>query len=293
MRISRRGSPSACHSGTGAGSSEPDLQVARLYRRAEEGSRDALALGPRNLRRVAREAGRVALAEDLPGVDDDQRARVVLALGHRPVERRLQRRHVDFGGRRIVVRADVARRPLGHLRIGAASLDDARLVGHILESGRENRAPLVAVVLGGLPVDALSPHRGRPCLEVHGILEVVLPFEDVEAPNILCHDLLDRAFVVAADYEHARTDVVGGHPGDVAAHMGRIRGAGLPDFGRVGPRGLDPLLRPTGGREEDGREDGQTPGWLTSAHANPHSVAPLDPAGPVRHFGPALSAGHP
>ena len=235
---------------------EADVEVAGLDRGPDEGARDALPLRPRDLRCVAREAGGVALAEDLPRVNDDDCPRVVFAPGHRPVESRLQSGHVDLGGRRIVVRARVSRGPRGDVGVRAAPLDDLRLEGHILEPVRKDRAPLVPVVLRVLRRDSISRDRGRARLEVHRVLEVVLPVEPVEGTDVLRHDFLDGAFVIPTHDEHAGAEVVRGHPGDVSADMGLVFHLRFdPGVRFRRPRLRRIRLRRAAGHQEGGRRD--------------------------------------
>ena len=63
------------------------LHLPALHDDADERRRDALAGRPADLRRVLRPARRVALADDLAVMHDDDRARVVLGLLEAPVER--------------------------------------------------------------------------------------------------------------------------------------------------------------------------------------------------------------
>ena len=243
---------------------ESGVEVTGLDRRADEGARDALSLGPRDLRRIAREAGRVALSEDLSRVDDDERPRVVLALGHRPVEGLLERRHVDLRRRRVVVGADVARRPRGGVGIGNEPLDDPRFVRHVVEFGRQDRAPLVPVVLGGARAEIGCGHGGGARLEVHRVIEVILPVEQRETPDVLCHDLVHGTLVVPSHDEDARADVVRRHSCDVRALVGRLVFRGHAAFSR------------TTGDQEHAAHGSAGPEPMTdllmNPHANPHDV---------------------
>jgi len=165
---------------------------------ADERGGNALSLGPADLRRVRRPSGCVALADDFPGVDDDDRARVVFALGHAPVERRRDRMLIDAGRhrRRGVL---VAHRPRRRGGIAHVARDgDRREVKRGL-AARQDRAPLVAVELRRARREAGPADGHRPMLVVHAVGEARVPAEILERRDVFRQDLLRRPFVHLAD----------------------------------------------------------------------------------------------
>ena len=144
------------------------LQLAALHDDADEGRGDALARRPADLRRVLRPARRVALADDLAVMHDDDRARVVLGLLESPVERGL-----DAGVGLIGGGVRIADRPRLGRGVRKVARHGDRLEVNVGFAARQDRAALVAVELrrargdaGAADRDRASRHRRRRKLKV-------------------------------------------------------------------------------------------------------------------------------
>jgi len=218
-------------------------QLSLLHQNPHEGCGDALPLGPGDLWRVLRKPRSVAFADDLSLVEDHQGSGV-LGLGHGPIQRRVKAGFIHF--RENAVSPNVPRGPRLGDGIRQTSRNRYRGEKDILSTGWENRTALIPVVFGGAPGDAGPPHAGGLRLRVDLILEILLPIEVGEGPDVLFQNPGRVSLIVAANHEGAGAEVVGSHGRRV-----------LPNRG-IGPLDLSPEEGWEKGEEKAGTGDPPT-----------------------------------
>ena len=195
------------------------VKVSLLSQHANQRRGDALAHRPADLRRVFGKARGVAFAQDLSFIDHDDRAGVLLALRHRPVQRPVERRLIYLAGNGADG-VSIAQRPILRRAVWKRRRDVHRGEVDVVLAGRQDGTPLVVVVLGFAWRDPPPGHGDDVCASVDGIRKVLLPQERPKTCQVLSEYFGRRALIVASYHKNAGADVMGAECRGVLALFG-------------------------------------------------------------------------